>query len=470
MKRIPFKISSRVRLIALASVLAGAAAIVAGSAWLSLEFMKDPRSVVWLNRYLPEGAKIPVSAWDDPKTMAEIQADLDKSGLVAGEPIFVNMTLKSQQKINDLLLPIFRSTPKSNELRLTEVRVYRTVYNVTARKKEAFQFINQLTVQELEENFAIEPLVQAKTTNSGSNRSLPFTTIQRYESGAPNNGIWMSAIGHLQQGDVKIAYGQIIYYNPTSTSINALLPWTSTTDELPAWQKVPKGRPAELVVDQTVGLEPDLQTYRLKSIQQNRSIAVKLEPISITKPAIDNGTLGEALFLARNGLWSPALEMIKSVRQNHASDWTIAAQAQMDLVDRHAKITQAQAEQPSAAPVQQILANLIDGRWTRATQLLQPTDESEVLVLLKTDAGRIQKRINAALSLNNARSDVQTWAALQRVAKQGRSSAIAWLDQQPQDSARIRAQTLEILNQLDATTLSTLAQPASKSNAQSKKN
>ncbi len=462
MKRLPFKKSWRS--IAIATVLASAAAIVAGSAWLSLEFMKDPRSVVWLNRYLPDNAKIPINGWDDPKTMAEIQTDLRKSGLVAGDPILINMTLKSDQPINDLLLPIFRPIANSDDLSLVEVRVYRTVFDVTARKKEAFQFINQLAVRELEESFAIDPLVQAKTTNSGSDRRLPLTSVQRYDN-APNNGIWISAVGHLQRGDAQIAYGQLIYYNPASTSIRAVLPWTSTTDELPAWQSVAKGRPPELVVNHTVGLEPDLQTYQLRTVEQGRSVSVKLQPpISLTKPAIGNGTFGEALFLARNGLWSTALEMMKSVRQNYASNWTIAAQAQMDLVDRHAKITQSQAEQSSAAPTQQILANLIDGRWTRATQLLQPSDAFEVLALLKTDAGRIQKRINAALSLNNARSDVQTWAALMRTAKQGRPSAIAWLIKQPQDSARIRAQTLQFLNQLDATALSTQPSPKAHSN------
>lgn len=114
--------------------IATAAGLVGTSLWLSTEFIKDPRSVAWMNRYLPDNAKIPIAGWDDPKTIGEIQADLKKAGAIAGEPIQIE-TASNGQKHTDLLLPIFQR----NSDRLIELRAYRLVLNPIARKKEALQ-------------------------------------------------------------------------------------------------------------------------------------------------------------------------------------------------------------------------------------------------------------------------------------------------------------------------------------------
>lgn len=446
--------------------IASAAGLVASSAWLSTQFIIDPRSVVWMNRYLPKQARIPVSAWDDPKTIQEIHSDLRKSGLSAGEPIRVETALKGKKKQTDLLIPIFKPGQDGDD-RLTELRAYRLVLNPTPNKKEALQFVNQIEVRELREDFVTEPLVRARVINPSSDRPVPFTTVYRFEDRAPRNGAWLTLNGKLKQGDSSIAYGQVVYYNPTTTAMSVMLSWTSPDGELPSWQAVPKGRPAEFAVNQTVGLEPDFQVYQLRSVKR-KNIPFQLQPISLSESGLKetNGAFVDALFLARSGLWSNALEYMQSVKRQIGSDWTMTAQAQMDLVARHAKVTKTQAEQPWANSGQQVLANLLDGRWERAIQFVQnPTsDRTEVLDVLKFDPGRVQKRINAALNFGPARSDVQMWAALRLASQQGKPSAIAWLAKQPSDSKVRRTQTLKLINELDSMTLGTVTPPATSQN------
>ncbi len=441
--------------------IASAAGFVVTSTWLSAQFMIDPRSVAWMNQYLPKHARIPISAWDDPKTLKEIQADLNKAGLFAGEPLRVETAIKAKQKQTDLLIPIYQSGKEGGDDRLTELRAYRLVLNPTPNKKEALQFVNQIEVRELHEDFVTEPLVRARAINPSSDRSLPFTTVQRFEDRAPRNGAWFTLNGNLRQGDNSIAYGQVVYYNPITTAMSVMLSWTSPDGELPSWQTVPKGRPAEFVVNQTVGLEPDFQVYQLRSVKR-KNIPFQLQPISLSQSGLreQNGAFVDALFLARSGLWSNALEYMQSIKRQIGADWTLNAQAQMDLVARHAKVTKAQADQPWANVGQQVLANLLDGRWQRATQLIHdPTiDRPEVLDVLKFDPGRVQKRIDAALSFDPARSNVQLWAALRLASQQGKPSAIAWLAKQPRDSSIRRTQTVELLNQFDQMTFGAVSQ------------
>ncbi|BAU09711.1 hypothetical protein LEP3755_01860 [Leptolyngbya sp. NIES-3755] len=442
--------------------IASAAGLVASSAWLSTQYIMDPRSVVWLNQYLPKQARIPVSAWDDPKTLKEIQSDLRRAGLFAGEPIRVETPIKGKKPQTDLLIPVFQPGQDGGDDRLKELRAYRLVLNPTPHKKEALQFVNQIEILELREDFVTEPLVRSRVINPSSDRPVPFTAVQRFEDRAPRNGAWLTMNGKLQQGDSSIAYGQVVYYNPMTTAMSVMLSWTNPEGELPSWQAVPKGRPSEFVVNQTVGLEPDFQVYQLRSVKR-KNIPFQLQPISLSESDLkqENGAFVDALFLARSGLWSTALEYMQSVKRQVGSDWTLNAQAQMDLVARHAKVTKAQAEQPWANAGQQVLANLLDGRWERATQLVQnsTSDRTEVLDMLKYDPGRVQRRINAALNFDPARSDVQLWAALRLAAQQGKPSAIAWLSKQPSDSSVRRAQTVKLLNELDAMTLG-MAAPA----------
>ncbi|KAM3098513.1 hypothetical protein ACKFKG_05645 [Phormidesmis sp. 146-35] len=430
-------------------VLIGAAGLVAGSAWLSVQFIVDPRSVVWLNQYLPAGAKIPVGA-DEPRTLAEVQAALKKAGLTTGDPILLE---RSNTKATDLLLPVLKRKENCdlNCDRITELRVYRPVNNSRGRSRDTVQMISQMNVDELEESFVVAPIAKARPGYQSADRALPLGTLQRFEDKTTPWGTWLNLSGQMDAGDNAVTYGQVIHYNPDRIRLSVMLRWTSPPGEPPTWQKPAKGNPSELSVNQTVGLEPDFQVYQLRSRKGSDPV---LQPIDLKKPALENGAYVDALYLAQNGLWSTALEILQSVKQRNPSEWTLAAQAQMTLVEKHAQVTRSQAEKPWVSAGQQALVNLTDGRWFRAQQLLQnPTDLNEVASLLKTDSGRLWKRVSAALRINPVRQDVQTWGALILAARQSRSSAIAWLKKQPQERPTSRAQIIKLLSQLDSSEL-----------------
>ncbi|MCY7275327.1 MAG: hypothetical protein LH702_16710, partial [Phormidesmis sp. CAN_BIN44] len=437
-------------------LLSVAAGLVISGAWLSVEFILDPRSVIWLNHYLPDGAKIPIVGSDELRTLAELQEALKKTGRTIGDPILLDSNLKSAKNSSDLLLPVL-TRQENCDLdcdRVTELRVYRLVAGRDRRgKPDYLQLISQLPISGIDETFVLTPFAEAKGDDQGSTLALPLTTLQQFEERAPGQGIWLNLSGQRSQRDKSAAYGEIVHYNPGQTYLNVLLRWTSPIGEAPVWQKRAKGMLSTLVVNQSIGLEPNFAAYQVRA-RKFTPDPLQLLPVSLTEPALENGAFVDALFLARNGLWSTALEFLRSVKKRQPpSEWSAAAQAQMDLVERHAQVTQLQASQPWVSISQQVLVNLIDGRWAKATQVLQvsPDDRDEITDLLKSDSGRLWKRVSALLKVNPTRQDVQTWGALILMAQQDKVKAIAWLKKQPQEAATSRAQIIKLLNQVDGT-------------------
>lgn len=452
--RAPFQIKwGTIGAIGLLSIAAG---LVISGAWLSVEFILDPRSVIWLNHYLPDGAKIPIVGSAELRTLVELQEALRKTGRTIGNPILLDSNLKSTKKLADLLLPVLTHLENCDLDcdRVTELRVYRPVLASDSRgKPEYLQLISQLPISGIDETFVLTPFAEAEGDDQGSTRALPLTTLQRFEERAPGQGIWLNLSGQQSQGDKSAAYGEIVHYNPGQTYLNVLLRWTSPIGEAPVWQKRAKGMLSTLVVNQSIGLEPNFAAYQVRA-RKFTPDPLQLLPVSLTDPALENGAFVDALFLARNGLWSTALEFLRSVKKRQPpSEWSAAAQAQMDLVERHAQVTQLQASQPWVSGSQQVLVNLIDGRWAKATQVLQtsPDDRDEITNLLKSDSGRLWKRVSALLKVNPTRQDVQTWGALILMAQQDKVNAIAWLKKQPQEAATSRAQIIKLLNQVDGT-------------------
>ncbi|MCY7273542.1 MAG: hypothetical protein LH702_07285 [Phormidesmis sp. CAN_BIN44] len=452
--RAPFQIKwGTIGAIGLLSVAAG---LVISGAWLSVEFILDPRSVVWLNHYLPDGAKIPIVGSDELRTLAELQEALKKTGRTIGDPILLESNLKSAKNSSDLLLPVL-TRQENCDLdcdRVTELRVYRLVAGRDRRgKPDYLQLISQLPISGIDETFVLTPFAEAEGNDQGSTRSLPLTTLQQFEERAPGQGIWLNLSGQRSQRDKSAAYGEIVHYNPGQTYLNVLLRWTSPIGEAPVWQKRAKGMLSTLVVNQSIGLEPNFAAYQVRA-RKFTPDPLQLLPVSLTEPALENGAFVDAISLARNGLWSTALEFLRSVKKRQPpSEWSAAAQAQMDLVERHAQVTQLQASQPWVSVSQQVLVSLIDGRWAKATQVLQvsPDDRDEITNLLKSDSGRLWKRVSALLKVNPTRQDVQTWGALILMAQQDKVKAIAWLKKQPQEAATSRAQIIKLLNQVDGT-------------------
>ncbi len=219
------------------------------------------------------------------------------------------------------------------------------------------------------------------------------------------------------------------------------------------WQELTgKGLP-ELIINQTVGMDPQFKVYQVKP----RSFLpdpVQLEPVSLADPALDSPVYSKALLLARNGLWSTGWEWLQSYKQRNGGkggNWSASAQAQVDLVHLHAQITKTQADQSWASPNQQVLANLMDGRWTRALKVFEDSPENgqETAALLKADSGQIQNRLQATLQADPGQADVKAWNALLIAAQRGNAAAIAWVKKQPKTTTAEIARISRLIKRLE---------------------
>lgn len=423
-----------------------------------MQLMVNPQALIWVNQFLPDWIPISVTGLKPPQPMIEIRKEMAQRGLIPGElmPLGENTSfLDSKSTVTDYLLPVLKRQPNCQTAceRIVELRLYQAVpKQATANREPYFQLVNQVAIVGPDESFAIAPLVDAKSDNQGSTRPLPLMSIAPFE-GMPANGVWLNLSGRWQRGDETVAYGRVVHYNPKRFHLSFMLDWTSPSGQEPVWQQVTGGGTPELVVDQTVGLEPQFKIYRVKPLQFLPN-PIQLEAISLLDPAFQDSDYDTALLLARNGLWSNASYWLKSVRQRthgKGGKWNADAQAQLDLVLRHAKATYAQAENAWSSPSQQVLANLIDGRWAAALKVFKASAENsrETATILKADFGRLQNRVEAAQRVNPAQWEIKAWGALLVAAQQNRSAALTWLKKQskttPTDVARIDA----LLKRLD---------------------
>ncbi|PIG95234.1 hypothetical protein [Gloeocapsopsis sp. IPPAS B-1203] len=428
------------------TLLLGASGVVVSSIWLSYSLFFNPSAIASLNEFLPQWAQLPLNQ-EPAQTLTQISAELNKQRKSAGKPLPLEVNSANSQPTS-VILPV-----RSQNQQIVELRVYRIAdaRNLLNQPKGEihYQFITQADVTGPEESFVVAPLINPETADTSSNRPLPVTELRRFESTTPTQGIWFYLWGERQRGQA-IAYGQIVHYNPDRSYLNLMLPWTSPTQ--PQWQQAIAGGSPELVIDQTVDLEPRLQVYQLKPANFIFD-PLQLEPVSIAESALDSRDYQNALLIARSGLWTPAekwLQFIKQQRQKHQA-WSSAAQAQLDFIRLHAEKSQKRANQTWASPSQQVLALLIDGRWGEALKVFQasPTNTQEITTLLETDNGRLGNRVEVALRVNPKRTEVKAWGALLKGAQQSRRNAIAWLKQQPQTTSADIAYIQKLLKRLE---------------------
>lgn len=451
------------------ALLCGAAGLTVGGAWVAIQLIVDPDAIVGLNQYLPAWTRIPVASQETFQTLSEIRDSIRQAGRIPAEPISLASELKGARQTataTDLLIPVLAKRPlcqaasaldstQNSCEQIVELRVYRPVADARryAKQEQSYWLASQIAVAGPEESFAIAPLVEANSENQGSARSLPLTKIQRFEGRVPISGVWLLLSGQMVRGDDTIAYGRIAHYNPDREYLGWMTEWTSPTGEVPTWQAITSGATPELVVNQTVGLEPQFQVYQ---VQPRKFLLdpIHLEAIALSDPAFETETYDKIMTLARSGLWSPALAWFKSLRQASEANpelWSNAAQAQMDFVRLHAEATQAQAEKSWASPSQQVLTNLIDGRWARALSVFQASVDNshEVASLLEGDADRLWNRVEAALKVDPIQTDAKTWGALIVGAKKDKAAAIAWLKKQPKTDSAAIARISKLLDRLD---------------------
>lgn len=446
-------------------LLSGAGSVTVGI-WLSFQLFVNPDALSWVNDVLP-WAKIPLINSDQPQTLTQIEASLSKQRQIAGEPL--SLDNGSTLQPTSVLIPILSSPQncQSNCEQIVELRVYELTSNGDNQKAQGeiyYQLVDQVSVEGLEESFAIAPLLNGEISDRGSSRPLPLTQLRRFEGKTPATGVWFYLSGQRVQRTSAITYGQIVHYNPSRSHLSLMLPWTSPTGQVPQWQSVTGGGSPELVVNQTIDLEPQLRVYQVKPAQFLLD-PLQLEEISLAEPALNNSAYQKAILVARTGLWSPAwewLQFIKKQRQQHHQPWSTAAQAQIDLIRLHAQLTKSQAEETWASPSQEVLADLIDGRWGKALQVFQASsleNTQEIATLLAADSGRLGNRIDIALKMNTERLEVKAWGALIVGAKEGRRSAIAWLKQQPKTSPKTVTYIQNLLQHLEGEPTAKISSP-----------
>ncbi|WP_144053855.1 hypothetical protein [Baaleninema simplex] len=440
--------------LSLAAMLAGASSAIAGSVWLGTKLMVDPDGLHWLSKRLPTWTDIALDSSNAPQTLDEIRTRIRASGRIPAEP--VSLTAGSLE--GDLLFPVLKERPSPCDVQcrqIVELQVYQRLSNENSvadglNGDRGFYYLaDRVAVSGPPESFAIAPLVDAKSVAPGSTRPLPLTNIQRLTENAPPEGVWLNLIGERPTGDTQLTYGQVFLYNRDRYHLSLMLQWSSPSGQLPYWQDFTGGGTAEFVVERTLGLEPDFEVYRL----QPRNFLlnpVQLQPISLNEAALDSRTYKNALLLARSGLWSPAQQILESIRQESGTRWTPDAQAQLDTIAFHADVTRTQARASWASPNQKVLAALLDGRWTQGLETLEAHLDggSEMVQMLAADTNRLWRRIDAAVRVNPTDEDAIVWGVLVLALQQDRPRAIAWLREQENVSPETFERCVRLLNRL----------------------
>ncbi|MBF2001676.1 MAG: hypothetical protein IGS38_13235 [Synechococcales cyanobacterium M58_A2018_015] len=417
-----------------AASLLGAAAVVVSGSWFALRLILNPAAMGGLSWLLPWNG-VPLQP---PLTFEAIATDLAKSGYQPGPPLYLSASteLSPNPGVRDWLLPVLEPQRSCGVVGpcqpIVELRVYRPLAKQPP-DRQTYELIDRLKIVGPEEWAVLAPLAKVNAAPQGSTRSLPLTVLRLMDGDAPLPGVWLQLSGEWQQGS-RIYYGQLLRYDPMHRRLQLVHSWTSPVG-YPHWQQVTGTPAAELVIQQTLGLEPHFEVLQIQAPRGGiRSLEV--EAIRLTQPALDHPVYTQALRLARHGLWSPALQQLQTLKSQLPGQWSTAAQAQLDLIALHADVTRTQAERDWASPTQQILAQIIDGRWTVALSLLKTAHRSgyDVQNLLSTNADRFWQRIEAALQVNPRQSDLQQWGALVLAVRQNRQHAIDWWQRQPMSS------------------------------------
>lgn len=412
-------------------VHAAAIGVALGCGWFGYEALINPDVSIWINQFFPT-VNPSRSGTTTAQTPEQIQHSLQSQGYTPGD----RLILSTQP---DLLLPLLTHPPECQDCpqQISELQVYRALQIPPLlqlfQTQRHFRLLEQQSVVGLSTEDLIAPELMTRPNRATSLRLLPLTQIQPYLVSPSTGGTWLHLSGVQTHDSGKIAYGQILYFDPQRPRLQRLLSWQSSTGEIPQWQQRDQA-PAELVVDQSLGLEPHFDIYQLAP-GLNHSFQLQL--LSLDRPAFANADFEQSLQLARSGLWSATLLLLSHVKQQHPQYWSTLAQSQLEAIRLHAQVTQKQAEQPALNPSDRLIALLINGSWQAALAFYQasPGDRAAMQTVLERKGGGLMQRVEAALSLNPDQTEIIaepaeatiTWGVLILTAQQGQGEAATWL-------------------------------------------
>jgi hypothetical protein len=432
--------------------LMGMAAAVVALMWLGWEAIANPDVAFWLNRFVPTATVQP----NQPQTLAQIQQRLSTPDQRPGTPVILaaDFSLNSSlQSANDVLIPVSRRFCSGQPCQqLADLYIYRTLqlpYPLRLFQGERYYHqLDRLPVEGPTESDLMK-LVQHSDLVARTH-PLPLTNLQRYEP-APQPGVWLKLSGLKTSGSATSAYGQVLYFHRDAGRLGLMLNWASPRGAFPVWQQVVEGGSPELLIDQSVGLEPQFSVYQTHAAPNG---TLQLHPIGLNQTAFQNPVYTQALALARSGLWKPAQNLLLTVKKKQPQKWSPSAQAQLTLIELHARVTEARARESASSAVQKILAHTINGDWGTAISVFEDpkTLPEDVRAMLDSDSGRLMERVEATLAVQPHHKDAIAWGAMVIHVQQGPAAAFAWTRQQTAASSTTLPKVQQLLQRLETPT------------------
>lgn len=433
-------------------LLSGMAITVLGLSWLSFQVITDPDVAFWLNQFLPTSQDEQIAA-HQPQTLQKILKRLQKQDAFPGTPIVLAADQEVENPLlatKDILIPIYdKDCAKISCQRLQTLHVYRSLKLPALLRifqgTRYYRLLDRVVVRGPQES-TLANLANNPRLVSGSTQSLPLFRIEPYQP-APQPGSWLRLTGLRTEGSATSAYGQVMYFHPREAHLVLMLDWASPSGGYPRWQQVTGDQQPELVVQQTVGLEPQFAVYQMRPAPRGD---LQLEHISLAKPAFSNQGYAQGLLLARSGLWSPAQQWLLSVKKKFPQQWSTKAQSQLDYINLHAQVAQAQVQQTSASSMQNIVAQLVNGEWKSALQvfLAADTDPAEVREMLLNDPGRLTARVDAFLTVHPEDGNAIAWGTMIRHLQDDPKAALVWAQQKTKNKTALQ-KIQKLLKRLD---------------------
>jgi hypothetical protein len=444
------------------STLAGAFALTFGSLWVGAQLTLNPKAVAWLQPHLPKLDLTLATESYAPLTLDQIRHTLEAAGFIPGEAIALIPPDASIDAANPpaILLPVLQRQPNCSAepcAAIVQLRLYEPDAPADRADAVVYHLQRELNIEGPPESLVIAPLIEGNPNLSPSNRPLPLTSLQPFRGLRPRSGLWFNLVGEHTFGDATVRYGQVLHFNPGRLYLGLSEQWSSPTGKLPEWQPFTGGGDPELVVDRTVGLEPNYEIYRIAS-RHFLLDPTHLEPLSLVEPALELTRYREALLLARSGLWSAAydrLEPLAQARKQPGESWPDAAQAQLDLIALHARLIKAQADTSWASPGQATIVALLDGRWSEALQQLETVQSwpDDIFPAITGNPVRLWRRAEASLRFLPDDRSAQVWAAIIMAARYDHDRAKQWVTENSSTiNATERATIDRLLGQIEQPT------------------
>ncbi len=315
--------------------------------------------------------------------------------------------------------------------------------------------IASLPVATLPKDTVLAPWLSSPQAPTAVPANFSFTRVVLLPAPpVATDGLWLTLEGSWQQQGLTLRYGHLLHVDSQAQRLELLTPWSSPANRPPQWADLDGDGPSDLVIDETVGLEPALRGLQMMPGPRVQSVSWLRVPVDAGAQAV---SYQQALRLARGGLWHPAQNQLTNLKNTLAQSWNPAAEAQLQLMEHHATITRQQAEQDWSTPTQHILALLIDGRWEPALARLEASPEllPTLLNRLGVDQGRLWNRISAAAALPDPPPAVYVWGGLALKAQQNQptnrdGATPDWLNRQPVPTAA-RQRLAQVLATLTTT-------------------